>query len=102
MSWYGSEAALQASPFLTPYMQDMLTEVHSPHQGLEAVSLQEEPVRSFSIKGSHDFLQHLIERIERLEVPAEMSAEIKEQFVNQCAAKLEALNRVAEETTVAP
>lgn len=90
VKWYGSEDALEASPFITPYFKQMLDE--QPSTELLHMALPEQkPAPEHSHEECASFLEHLIPAIELLPIPGKNSKQLKDAFVGQCRESLRAL-----------
>lgn len=91
-AWYGSEAGLQSSPFLTPYMREMLLERPMLYAGLESVSLEESIRPKYSSTKQVALVERFMLMIENLELPEGMDPNAKQQLLAQCQSKLQQLN----------
>ncbi len=87
--WYGTEEQLKASPFITPYFEQMLQMEPALKQQLESMPLK--TVSKFEVQEkehSHEecaaFLEHLITAMQSLPLNNKKTRELKESFVTQC------------------
>ncbi|WED44327.1 FAD-binding protein [Legionella cardiaca] len=92
--WYGSEEQLQASPFITPYFEQMLggSPMNLLHLEKEKQLAKEEtPQHEHSIEDCSQFLEHLIPALEVLPSMGAQNKQLKESFINQCRETLETM-----------
>lgn len=89
--WYGSEEQLTASPFMTPYLEQMLqTKPTMSHTLIEKIQT-EQPRNEHSTGECVSFLQHLIGVIETLPSEVDETNHLKKAFLSQCNETLASL-----------
>ncbi|WP_019215354.1 hypothetical protein [Legionella tunisiensis] len=89
IKWYGSEEALEASPFVTPYFRQMLDK--QPSIELLHFEQPEQEAPDHSHEDCASFLENLIPAIELLPIPGKNSKQLKDAFISQCREALLAL-----------
>lgn len=87
VKWYGSEEALEASPFITPYFKQMLEK----QPELLHLEQPEQEAPEHSHEECAFFLEQLIPAIDLLPLPGKESKQLKDAFLGQCREALLAL-----------
>ncbi|MDX1838284.1 FAD-binding protein [Legionella taurinensis] len=88
--WYGSEDKLKQSPFLTPYMNDMLFSEPQYQPDPEPAPKQSKAtVSHYSASEDKAFLSRLVKEISQFPLPHEMDT-LRDEFIRQCKEQIDA------------
>ncbi|KTC96621.1 FAD-binding protein [Legionella erythra] len=88
--WYGNENKLKQSPFLTPYMKDMLFSEPQYQPGLHPAFAESKTIAPrYSRTENKEFLNKLVTEISKFPLPHEWDT-LRDEFIRQCKEDIEA------------